>query len=158
VVDDPAQERVPTIGDRDRLRVFADAAGFAFQAAALAERLESQRNHFQRLTLTGQAVMTDLCEKPVTLRAADGYEWAALPTAAVLSPADAAGTDRDPLLTPRELEVLAMITEGARNRQIAARLCVSEETVKSHVRRVLRKLHAGIRAEAVSRYHRLRAG
>jgi LuxR family transcriptional regulator, maltose regulon positive regulatory protein len=49
-------------------------------------------------------------------------------------------------LTPREVDVLRLITAGATHRQIAEQLFISEETVKTHVVRVLRKLdvpHAG---------------
>jgi len=51
-------------------------------------------------------------------------------------------------LTPREREVLALLTEGLSNNQIAARLMVSETTVKSHVSNILSKLCVGSRAEA----------
>jgi len=52
-------------------------------------------------------------------------------------------------LTPRELEVLRMIADGLGNKQIAARLAISEHTVKFHVGSVFAKTHASTRAEAV---------
>jgi DNA-binding NarL/FixJ family response regulator len=52
--------------------------------------------------------------------------------------------------TPRELEVLQLISEGLVNREIGARLFLSEETVKSHVRHLLAKLQARSRAHAVA--------
>lgn len=55
-------------------------------------------------------------------------------------------------LTPREREVLRILASGATNAQIAAALTVSETTVKSHVKHILRKLRATNRAEAVARY------
>jgi DNA-binding NarL/FixJ family response regulator len=54
-------------------------------------------------------------------------------------------------LTPREQEVLELIAQGARDREIAERLVVTESTVKKHVQNILRKLHARNRAEAVAR-------
>ncbi len=51
-------------------------------------------------------------------------------------------------LTPRELEVLALLAEGLRNVDIAERLFVSEKTVDHHVSAILRKLDARTRAEA----------
>jgi DNA-binding NarL/FixJ family response regulator len=56
-----------------------------------------------------------------------------------------------PNLTAREKEVCQMIAQGARDREIAAQLVVSESTVKKHVQNILRKLHARNRAEAVAR-------
>jgi DNA-binding CsgD family transcriptional regulator len=53
-------------------------------------------------------------------------------------------------LTARELEVLALVAEGMRNSQIAARLVVSRKTVDHHVSAILRKLDAGTRTEAVA--------
>ncbi len=58
-------------------------------------------------------------------------------------------------LTPREREVLVLLASGASNQAIAGALVVSEATVKSHVRGVLRKLNATNRTEAVARYHAL---
>ena len=53
-------------------------------------------------------------------------------------------------LTEREDEILRLIARGARDREIADQLFISESTVKKHVQNVLRKLHARNRVEAVS--------
>jgi DNA-binding NarL/FixJ family response regulator len=60
----------------------------------------------------------------------------------------------DPLvenLTPREMETLEMLAEGLSNKQIAARLGISEHTAKFHVNSILGKLDAATRTEAVMR-------
>ena len=57
-------------------------------------------------------------------------------------------------LTRRELEVLGMLAEGETNARIARRLIVSEDTVKTHVKHILRKLGVHNRSQAVSRYFR----
>jgi DNA-binding NarL/FixJ family response regulator len=58
-------------------------------------------------------------------------------------------------LTPRELEVLALLAEGLSNRRVASRLGISENTVKFHVNALLEKLDADSRTEAVVRAARL---
>ena len=60
--------------------------------------------------------------------------------------------DRPPAtpLTPRELEVLRLLADGASNKMIAHKLGISEHTVKFHVTSILSKLNAGTRTEAVT--------
>jgi two-component system response regulator DegU len=52
-------------------------------------------------------------------------------------------------LTPREIEILEYIAQGYLNKQIAAELGISEQTIKNHVTSILRKLNANARTEAV---------
>ena len=52
-------------------------------------------------------------------------------------------------LTPRETEILQYIGQGYLNKQIAAELGISEQTIKNHVTSILRKLNANARTEAV---------
>ena len=52
-------------------------------------------------------------------------------------------------LTPREIDVLRLLALGQSNRDIAAALGVGEETIKTHVSRVLAKLHVDNRAQAI---------
>jgi PAS domain S-box-containing protein len=55
-------------------------------------------------------------------------------------------------LGPRQLEILALVAEGLSNADIADRLFLSENTVKWHVRKILRALRVGNRTQAVARY------
>jgi DNA-binding NarL/FixJ family response regulator len=56
----------------------------------------------------------------------------------------------DEQLTSREVEVLRHVAGGNRNRDIAERLFISEETVKVHLKRIMVKLGAGDRSEAIA--------
>lgn len=56
-----------------------------------------------------------------------------------------------PLLTPREVEVLAAIGTGLSNKEVARQLGISAHTVKFHLESAFRKLDAGSRAEAVAK-------
>jgi two-component system NarL family response regulator len=53
-------------------------------------------------------------------------------------------------LSPREADVVKLISEGQSNREIAAQLAIAENTVKNHVRSILRKLGALNRAQAAA--------
>jgi DNA-binding NarL/FixJ family response regulator len=59
-------------------------------------------------------------------------------------------------LTPREIEVLELVAQGATNAEIAEQLTVTENTVKFHMKNILQKLHASNRAEVVA--YALRSG
>jgi DNA-binding NarL/FixJ family response regulator len=59
-------------------------------------------------------------------------------------------------LSPREKEILALLAEGISNKDIALRLGISAETVRTHLGHIYQKLHVQGRTEAVTRY--LKAG
>jgi len=67
-----------------------------------------------------------------------------------LMPAFLNGKDRDDMLTPREREILQLLADGMSNSDVAAKLFISQETVKSHVRHILTKLEADTRTHAVA--------
>jgi DNA-binding NarL/FixJ family response regulator len=58
-------------------------------------------------------------------------------------------------LTPRELEVLALVAEGRSNRQVADTLFISAKTASVHVSNILAKLGVASRVEAAAVAHRL---
>jgi non-specific serine/threonine protein kinase len=67
------------------------------------------------------------------------------------APETPAPTAHQPLaLTPREIEVVALIAQGLTNRQIAERLVVSERTTHAHVRNILDKLDLGSRTQVAT--------
>lgn len=71
---------------------------------------------------------------------------------AILTPHTRPSADRfDEPLTPREIEVLNLLAEGLANKAIAARLGISDQTVKFHVSSICGKLPARNRTDAVRR-------
>jgi DNA-binding NarL/FixJ family response regulator len=67
-----------------------------------------------------------------------------------LMPAFLTSKDREDMLTAREREILQLLADGMSNADVAARLFISQETVKSHVRHILAKLEADTRTHAVA--------
>jgi LuxR family transcriptional regulator, regulator of acetate metabolism len=139
--------------DRDTIWVFAEHMGLIYERAALVERMEEQRLRLARAMAEVSAAVEELSRAEITL-ADPGH---AADVAASNVPAR--GARQDPaamLLTDREREVLDLLVTGTRNADIARVLVIAESTVKSHVERILRKLRARTRAEAVATYLRLR--
>lgn len=56
--------------------------------------------------------------------------------------------EREEVLSDREIDVLRLVAKGASNTQIADELCISINTVKSHLKNILSKLHLNNRAQA----------
>lgn len=82
---------------------------------------------------------------------ADDGDGVESPDALVIHDEGSGGDHAVESLTPREREVLAWLAEGLPNKAIAARLGISEHTVKFHVASIYGKLDASTRAEAVRR-------
>jgi DNA-binding NarL/FixJ family response regulator len=115
---------------------FAEGFGYAYERMRLLSRL---RRHAAELAqVGGMPVMAPASASQPPLRAI-----ATKPTAA-----DSPETP----LTAREREVIELVSAGATNQEIGNALVISESTVKSHVKHILRKLGAANRAEAVSRH------
>jgi DNA-binding NarL/FixJ family response regulator len=71
--------------------------------------------------------------------------------AAFFSAAPSTAASKFPTLTAREHEILDLVAAGLSNQQIAARLFLSQKTVRNHVHAVLTKIQAADRAEAIVR-------
>ncbi|WP_302182657.1 helix-turn-helix transcriptional regulator [Paraconexibacter antarcticus] len=150
-------QRHPDEIDRDVLFAFAEAFGYVFERVVLAGRIRAQGAQVSAMAASLEAVLGEIRDSEVRIAGdseptADGQPRLAPP---------APGDHRlHTLLTARELEVLALLAAGHTNAGIGERLVISEGTVKSHVKHILRKLRASNRAEAVSKYLRLtqRAG
>jgi DNA-binding NarL/FixJ family response regulator len=107
--------------------------------ASLAEALA---NHAEFDVVGVSAAVTDIADAEVVLIARDSEPRAPDP-----SRDDDAG---DRALSSRERQVLALLADGLGNKQIAARLGISTNTVKTHLEVVFEKLGVSSRAEAVS--------
>ena len=114
----------------------AGASGFLLKNTRPADLLASIRT-----VAAGDAVIAP----STTRRLLDNY------AATFTPPAPDGGVAADPLadLTAREREVFAQVAAGHTNQEIADRLTVSETTVKTHVARVLAKLHLRDRIQVV---------
>jgi DNA-binding NarL/FixJ family response regulator len=107
------------------------------------------------------AAITVVAEFP-TLAAARAWQREAGATDAIVvapdrtvrEPVDDDGDDSESLqepLTPREIQVIELLAEGLSNKTIAARLGISDQTVKFHVASISGKLGAANRTDAVRR-------
>jgi DNA-binding NarL/FixJ family response regulator len=115
----------------DALR--AGASGFLLKDVT-AERLFDA----VRVVAAGEALLAPA----ITRRLIDEF-------AAMRRPPGTPAADALVSLTPRETQVLRLVAEGLSNAELAARLTISEETVKTHVSRVLTKLGLRDRTQAV---------
>ena len=143
--------------DRDVLGTFAAGLGVAFERDLMVERLRAMRRAADEHLCAANALADDF-----TLDVWDLAETAAKPLESLLSidaPQPAVGRhERQPMgaLTAREAEILRGLAAGKTNAQIAVSLVVTEGTIKTHVKHILRKLGATNRTEAVAKYHRMR--
>jgi DNA-binding NarL/FixJ family response regulator len=123
-------------GDDPEAGIEALAAG----AAAILPRAAGRDAILQAITAAGQGLAVFPRALVASLLEGEAPEGA---------PPD--GADAGARLTPRELEVLAAMADGASNKAIARRLGISFHTAKFHVAAILAKLDADSRTEAVTR-------
>jgi LuxR family transcriptional regulator, regulator of acetate metabolism len=140
---------------RDALGTFAAGFGYALERNALIDRTKSQLQNMREMILAVESSLEELFYSGVSLRREDrGLIDDAGRVPVVPLPA---ASRLDGLLTRRELEVMELMARGASNGDIATQLVISEGTVKSHVKHILRKFRAANRAQAVSTYMRIQA-
>ncbi|MBA3742833.1 LuxR C-terminal-related transcriptional regulator [Sporichthya sp.] len=140
--------------DREVLAAFGEGLGYALARSAVLDRLGAVRLDLGNL-VNGVSTAMPVADwslhrpldPPADPLASNGHAF--LQT--FLAPGEHGGA----ALTRREVEVLRRMAEGDTNARIARRLVISEGTVKTHVKHILRKLGASNRAEAVSRWVQL---
>jgi DNA-binding CsgD family transcriptional regulator len=136
--------------DRDLLGMFADGLGYSIERCVISDRLSTLRAGLGEFASS----LSDLLFGIGGADLDSAGDPARQPRPVTTTPAAAGrgpAADRR-VLTRRELEVLQHMAAGESNAAIARSLFLSEGTVKSHVKHVLRKLGATNRAQAVSRY------
>ena len=141
--------------DQAILSVFADGFACIFERATLRERLRAQLVQVSEVMDTTDQLLDEVFETEILVGLVDQQISTSVAQAAsAIADSNAAALPATSvsLLTPREVEVIELIATGETNAGIATRLLISESTVKSHVKHILRKLGATHRAEAVSRH------
>jgi DNA-binding CsgD family transcriptional regulator/transcriptional regulator with GAF, ATPase, and Fis domain len=140
---------------RDVLATFGEAFGYALERTVLLERMRTQFRKMRETMAEANTTLEELLEAGVVLRRGENGELGP----AVRGPAMPLPSESRlmGLLTRRELEVVELMARGASNADIATDLVISEGTVKSHVKHILRKMRAANRAQAVSCYMRLQS-
>lgn len=126
------------VDDRDRDVLWAFAEGFTriHERRVLMDRLAQQVTQVERVL--GSA-LKGIGHDGDGAGGEDGHAPAAL-----------AGLESLSVLTAREIDVLQLIVAGASNREIAATLVIALDTVKSHVKQILRKLGVTNRAQIIA--------
>ena len=141
--------------DRDVMGMFAEGLGVAFERNMMVDRLQAMRQAADEHLRAANTLADEF-----TMEVMDIAEPAVQPVQHLLGVAPPAITEgsweRHDTLTAREAEVLRGLAAGKTNAQIALSLFVTEGTVKSHVKHILRKLGASNRTEAVAIHHRVR--
>jgi LuxR family transcriptional regulator, regulator of acetate metabolism len=140
------QDRAVGPEDLECIALFADRFGLLLARKVLAERMEHQRASLHFALDAALDALDDLSQADIELDLA-----AAAPSGGSRAQ-DTSAPRRYALLTAREREVVQLVAAGATNRAIATELVVSVETVKSHMSRIMHKLGATSRAEAVARF------
>ncbi|PPJ25564.1 helix-turn-helix domain-containing protein [Nocardia nova] len=126
-----------------------DLIASAFAAVYDREVRVARIRHQRQTLLAAVRRLADDTESMDDASFALGIEDTSTPLSAPIAPMR---PSLQQLLTPREGEVLKLIVAGASNNEIAEQLVITVETVKSHVKRILRKLGAVNRSEVISLY------
>ena len=145
--------RGPAVGpaDRDAADVFAHLLGCSVARLVMRQRMSEFAAELRHLTTSAQALIKEGLESAMTLP----KDYGAGPVFACEYQPPPSTDDVRELFTRRELNIAAQMIHGRSNREIAAELQISPETVKTYVARVMRKLGASNRADAAVRYLRL---
>lgn len=145
LTDDPSGP----LDDLDEATVGGLAAmiGMALEHVVMQTRLAEVTTELHHLTSSANALMNEVLHAPLSLPSnrGNGYAFARADVAT-------APVDLRRRLSDRDEQIAALLVEGRTNLEIADRLMLSPETVKTYVARLRRKLNAANRVEAASLY------
>jgi DNA-binding NarL/FixJ family response regulator len=148
---DTRPEQPLTPRELEVLAMIADGATSAEIADRLSTAETTVQSHVQSLLSQATAFVTVATLAGSLQQQSDRRAEHATSSA---SSARTPGARPEDLLSRRELEVLALVAEGATNAEIAERLVIAATTVQSHVKSILRKLEVRNRTQAAAQYLR----
>jgi DNA-binding CsgD family transcriptional regulator len=151
--DRVGQQRHVDDDDRRYIEAFCAELAIVYQRTIWAEWLAEHTSRVFTEIERARESLELIDSATVGPRAATGDR----PPIVAVDTGDAFG-EESTVLTAREREVLGHVADGATNGVIAQRLSVSEDTVKTHVRNVLRKLRVTTRGAAIARYLEMSEG
>jgi DNA-binding CsgD family transcriptional regulator len=134
--------------DEPAVELFAHLVGVAIERVVLRLRMRELATELRYLTASAHALMNEALEAPIALSTDHGHG----PVFSAGGQYAASSRTLDELLSDREREIATLMVGGRSNREIGEELHLSPDTVKAHVARLVRKLGASNRVEAVARY------
>lgn len=143
----PVPSRIDEI-DRDVLWAFTEGVGYIYERTLLMERLRTQRDQIREILSSTVTTMDELCESGMSSAGRVDPDPAEADSSAEFD--SRRGLVPLAEFTSREQEVFTLMAAGATNNDIAESLVITEGTVKSHVKHILRKLGATNRSQAIA--------
>lgn len=143
-----APSRRPGADDREVLWAFTEGLGYALELTWLRQGVAEQLERMRGIVTAAGAYVDEPAERRIA-----PFEVTPPTEVSMKGQAPLVTEPRlEDVLTRRELEVAALLAQGTTNSSIAEQLVISNGTVKTHVKSILRKLGAANRGEAASRY------
>jgi LuxR family transcriptional regulator, regulator of acetate metabolism len=148
-------ETVDTVS-RDVVGLFAEGLSYALERTLLLGRMREHVGKIREMMAEADTTLDDMFEAGMSIRRDEASGDVDIVGRGPVMPVTDAYRLMG-LLTRREIEVIELMARGATNPDIANELVISEGTVKSHVKHILRKMRAANRTQAVSCYMRLQS-
>jgi DNA-binding CsgD family transcriptional regulator len=135
--------------ERTIVRIFGRMLSVVLEHVVLRARIAELSRELRFMTVSAQALATEAFEGAITLPV-HGRHMPSFRAMETSTPNGAARARR--VLSAREIEIATLMAQGRSNKEIAERLFLSADTVKDIVARVVRKLGAANRIDAVVRF------